>query len=402
MVKNFLPKIPILKVVIAIIVISSLTLSGYFFYTNSQAQKKRVEVEQMNIMANSEIATLSTEITNLKTTIQELENEDQRKTNNELKVTIAQIKAVYNKSVAVYEDLIDLKAIDKNTAKFDDAYAKFVTTLASTDYKTADTELTKLSGDISTQKAKVVAASIPLPAAAPVSNSPPASGFARQTVKTDIGDYVVSLVSADLGSTRVIVDTASDGDCGNNCPVLPLATYVSRNGAYAGINGSYFCPASYPSCAGKTNSFDLLVMNKNKKYFNSDNNVYSNNPAVIFGGGYIRFVSAASQWGRDTGIDSMLSNYPLTVQGGNISFGGNSDPKQGSKGNRSFVGNKGNTVYIGVVYNVSVAESAYVLKALGLENALNLDSGGSTALWSGGYKAGPGRDIPNAILFVKK
>ena len=43
-----------------------------------------------------------------------------------------------------------------------------------------------------------------------------------------------------------------------------------------------------------------------------------------------------------------------------------------------------------------------IKKALGLENALNLDSGGSTALWSGGYKVGPGRNIPNAILFIRK
>jgi exopolysaccharide biosynthesis protein len=212
----------------------------------------------------------------------------------------------------------------------------------------------------------------------------------------------VSLIAGDLGSTKVLVDTASDSDCHDNCPVLPLATYVSRNGAYAGINGSYFCPASYPTCAGKTNSFDLLLMNKNKHYFNSDNNVYSNNPGVIFGGGYVRFVSAVSQWGRDTGIDSMLSNYPLLVQGGNITFGGNDDPKQGSKGARSFVANRGNTVYIGVVSNATVAESARVMKALGMENALNLDSGGSTALWSGGYKVGPGRDLPNVILFVRK
>jgi len=143
-------------------------------------------------------------------------------------------------------------------------------------------------------------------------------------------------------------------------------------------------------------------MNKNKTYFNSANNVYSNNPGVIFGGSYIRFVSAVSQWGRDTSIDSMLSNYPLTVQGGNINFGGNDDPKQGSRGNRSFVANRGNTVYIGIAFNVTVAESAHVLKSLGMENALNLDSGGSTALWSGGYKVGPGRDIPNVILFVNK
>ncbi len=143
-------------------------------------------------------------------------------------------------------------------------------------------------------------------------------------------------------------------------------------------------------------------MNKNKNYLNSDNNVYSTNPAVIFQSGSMRFVGQASQWGRDTGVDGVLSNYPLLVSGGNIAFSGDGDPKKGSKGSRSFVGNKGNTAYIGVIYNVTVAEGAHVLKSLGLENALNLDSGGSTALWSGGYKVGPGRNIPNAILFVRK
>ena len=85
-----------------------------------------------------------------------------------------------------------------------------------------------------------------------------------------------------------------------------------------------------------------------------------------------------------------------------MAFGGDDDPKKGSRGNRSFVANKGNTVYIGVVHNVTVAESALALQALGMENALNLDSGGSTALWAGGYKVGPGRNIPNAILFIRK
>lgn len=85
-----------------------------------------------------------------------------------------------------------------------------------------------------------------------------------------------------------------------------------------------------------------------------------------------------------------------------MSLGGDGDPKKGSKGGRSFVGNKGNTAYIGVVHNATVAESAHALKALGLENALNLDDYGSTALWSGGYKVGPGRNLPNVVLFVRK
>jgi exopolysaccharide biosynthesis protein len=184
--------------------------------------------------------------------------------------------------------------------------------------------------------------------------------------------------------------------------VLSLSDYVSRNGAFAGINGSYFCPAEYPSCAGKTNSFDLLVMNKNKVYFNSSNNVYSTNPAVIFSGNSVRFVGQALEWGRDTGVDAVLSNFPLLVSGGNIAYSGGGDAKFAPKGPRNFIANKGNTVYIGTIFAASMTDSAKVLKTLGMENAMNLDEGGSTALWYGGYKAGPGRNIPNALLFVKK
>ena len=238
--------------------------------------------------------------------------------------------------------------------------------------------------------------------AAPVVAAPPTSGYSRISVVSDAGTFTVSVGVADISSTRVIVDTASDSDCSSNCPAYPLATYVSRRGAFAGINGTYFCPTDYSTCAGKENTFDFLVMNVNKTYFNSDKNVYSTNPGVIFGGGYIRFVGAIQEWGRDTSPDGVLSNYPLLVAGGNVSFGGSSDPKLGSKGNRSFVANKGNLVYIGVVHSATVAETARVLKAMGMENALNLDDGGSTALWYGGYKLGPGRNIPNAILFVAK
>jgi exopolysaccharide biosynthesis protein len=48
-------------------------------------------------------------------------------------------------------------------------------------------------------------------------------------------------------------------------------------------------------------------------------------------------------------------------------------------------------------------EFAYVFKSLGATGALNLDTGGSTALYYGGrYVYGPGRDIPNAIIFATK
>ncbi len=245
----------------------------------------------------------------------------------------------------------------------------------------------------------------PIPTAAPApNNNPPGAGFSRQTVSVEGQNYNVAIIAADLNSTKVIVDTASDSDCSNNCPVLSLADYVGRNGAYAGINGSFFCPPEYPGCTGKTNSFDTLLMNKNKHYFNSDNNVYSTVPAAIFSAGSARFVGRSLEWGRDTGVDSVIANYPLLVAGGNINFTeAPNEPKFGQRGARGFIATKGNMVYIGDVFNATMGESAKVMKAMGMDNALNLDEGGSTALWFGGsYKAGPGRNIPNAILFVNR
>ena len=143
-------------------------------------------------------------------------------------------------------------------------------------------------------------------------------------------------------------------------------------------------------------------MNKNKHYFNSDNNVYSNNPAFIIGSGFVRVVGAVSQWGRDTGVDAVISNFPLLVSGGNIVYSDNPDPKFNSKGPRCFIAHKGNVVSIGCMYGATMGDSAKVLHTMGMQDAMNLDEGGSTALWYGGYKAGPGRNIPNAVLFVRR
>lgn len=334
-----------------------------------------------------------------------LKNQDQYKRNEMLQATISAIEKTYSQSVSLYQDVMDLSAQKVDVSDDLTLFTDSLSYLSKRNYSSASASLAALQTSITTEKNKLAAASIPAePANQPAtqSNTPPGSGYSVQSVSTANGNFTVSIIAADLGSTRVIVDTASDGDCSNNCPALPLATYVARSGAYAGINGNFFCPPEYPSCAGKTNSFDLLVMNKNKVYFNSGNNVYSTNPAVIFGSGFVRFVGAAQEWGRDTSVDGVLSNYPMLVSGGGIVFSGSDDPKFGSKGPRGFVANKGNTVFIGFVYNANMSDSAAVMKSLGMDNAMNLDEGGSTALWFGGYKAGPGRNIPDAILFVRK
>ena len=335
----------------------------------------------------------------------DLKNQDQYKRNQSLQATISAIEKTYSQSVALYQNILDLQAQKVDTTDDLKLFTDTLSLLSNHNYSSASADLTELAGDIQTQQNKLAAASVPAaPAGQPAtqSNTPPGSGYSVQSVTTDRGNFTVSIIAADLSSTKVVVDTASGGDCSNNCPTLPLSDYVSRSGAYAGINGTYFCPADYPSCAGKTGSFDLLVMNKNKVYFNSGNNVYSTNPAVIFGNGFVRFVSQALQWGRDTSVDAVISNFPLLVYDGNITYSDSSDVKFNNLGTRGFVANKGNTVFIGFVYNANMTDSAHVMKSLGMDNAMNLDEGGSTALWFGGYKAGPGRNIPNALLFVRK
>ncbi|MBI5448919.1 phosphodiester glycosidase family protein [Candidatus Gottesmanbacteria bacterium] len=356
---------------------------------------------QMNQNLQQEQLVLRKQTEQLSQELSDLKHQDQYVINQKLEEEIGSIQKTYGDAVGSYEELLLWKPYAKDTSKLDELFADALAMLAKRNYASASAVIAALRTGIREERAKNAAVSS-VPANVAVNNAAPASGYSRQRVDTDAGSFLVDIIAGDLSSTRVIVDTASDGTCTKDCPVTSLGDYVSRSGAYAGVNGSYFCPAEYPSCTDKKNSFDTLLMNKNKVYFNSDNNVYSTVPAVIFLGGSVRFVGQSLEWGRDTGVDGVIANRPALVMGGNIVFSGEGEPKEGNRGNRSFVANKGNVVYIGVVHGASVAESAKVMKALGMDNALNLDNGGSTALWSGGYRVGPGRNIPNAILFVRK
>ena len=388
---------------IAIGMILALCVSGYlaslliyFMY-----ERKTQQLTKQLAQVTTQKKTITSNLSDIKKQLDDLKNQDQYKINKKLEADIHSIETTYNQAVDTYEKLLDLKAVSKKTDKYDQAFADILSLLSKRNYASAGADLNNLSSQILDEKNKIASAFV-IPANVPVNNTPPSGGYSRQSVHTDIGDFLVDIISADLNSTRVIADTASDGDCRDNCSVMPLASYVSRTGAFAGVNGTYFCPASYPSCAGKTNTFDTLLMYKDKKYFNSDNNVYSTVPAVIFTGNSARFVGASQEWGRDTGVDSVIANRPLLVSGGQSVFGGSDQAKEGAKGARSFVGASGSIAYIGVVYSATVGEAAKVLSTMGIQNALNLDDGGSTALWYGGYKAGPGRDLPNVVLFVRK
>jgi len=375
------------KILLALVIL--LLLASTFYFLESSRLKIQISDKTKTLEKTSK-------------ELSDLKNQDQFKINEQLKIDIKKTHDAYNQTIKPYEKIQDLKAQKQDVKDLEKTYAEILQDLSDLNYSSGSALLTQLNSDIDKKYNAIATTQISTTQTATVNNAPPGNGYSYQAVKTDAGTFNVAIIAADLNSTRVIIDTASDSDCTNNCPVLALGDYVARSGAYAGINGPFFCPAEYPSCAGKTNSFDTLLMNKNKHYFNSDNNKYSTVPLVYFSGNTMGVRGQTLEWGRDTGVDAVVANFPLYISGGNNVFGGSGDTKLTNKGTRTFVANKGNFAYIGIIYNASSDDAAKVLKALGFDNALGLDQGGSTALWFNGYKAGPGRNLPSALLFIRK
>lgn len=238
----------------------------------------------------------------------------------------------------------------------------------------------------------------------PVSG-PPGAGYSTINVATEKGNFSASVLSIDLNGTRVITDTGNDSDCGNDCSVMPLSDYVARNGGFAGVNGTYFCPAEYLDCAGKKNSFDFPVYNtKVGKWINAGNLFWNGRSMVYFDGEGAHYLQNASSFGG--GLTAGIVNYPGLVGGGQVQIDDNQSglsDKQKSVGTKVGIGVRGNkNVMIVIGRNVNMQQFAYVFKSLGADGALNLDDGGSTALYyNGKYVAGPGRNLPNAVIFAR-
>lgn len=239
----------------------------------------------------------------------------------------------------------------------------------------------------------------------PAVSGPPGAGYSHITVATEKGNFGASVLSVDLNSSRVVTDTANDSDCGDGCAVMSLSTFVARNGGYAGVNGTYFCPASYSECAGKSNSFDFPVWNSRLSHWINGGNLFWNGRAIFyFDGSGAHYLQNANGFGG--GLSAGIVNYPGLVNGGQVQIDDNQSglsDKQRSVGTKVGIGlTDSKHVMVVVAGGVNMQQFAYVFKALGATGALNLDTGGSTALYyNGSYKAGPGRDLPNAIIFVR-
>jgi len=201
--------------------------------------------------------------------------------------------------------------------------------------------------------------------------------------------------------------TANAATCANNCPVKPLDQYATADHAYAAIHGTYLCPPDYSACAGKVNSYDYAM-------YNSDLGTWINKPALVGQNGLAIFSGRTATYYRrayvyaqgptaNDPITAGISMFMLLLQGGAVlDISAEQTPKQQERELKGSLGTDDSFIYLTIVENASLQESQLVLQALGVKDALNLDGGGTAAMWIGGqYTVGPGRLLPNAILLTK-
>jgi hypothetical protein len=269
--------------------------------------------------------------------------------------------------------------------------------------------LTSATGTVTSRLRFIVAAgtaaSVPAPPRPPVIVT--VRGYSYVSVSITQGTFGVYLIKEPLADVTVKTLTASTDDCRRDCLVKPLDEYVRENAAYAAMNGTYLCPPDYADCATKSNSFEYAVYNSAARKWINLPSLVTQNGLVTFAGGSPTFYRRSFLYARDRlslgPITAGLTMYPLLLKDGDVV---DSDAEQSEaqkqRSMKGSIGTDGTNVFLALITNATVSESANVLQTLGVRDALNLDGGGTSAMWFGGaYKVGPGRLLPNAVILTR-
>jgi hypothetical protein len=237
------------------------------------------------------------------------------------------------------------------------------------------------------------------------------------TVTTAGGSFAVDVVKLRKDGIVMHTTTAETTDCVDGCDALALADHASRRGARYGIHGTYFCPPDYADCAAKRNTFLWPVFDSATRTLrNASALPYHNGPILVaHTDGTYAYLHRTSQFGvavsgyeSATGktVAAAIANYPSLVEGGTkvvLSEPMLDDGMKTVKGTRAGIGMNDRYVNLVVAKSATVPDLADIMVALGMTDAMNLDGGGSTAmLFDGTYVTGPGRLLPNAIVFSTK
>ena len=269
--------------------------------------------------------------------------------------------------------------------------------------------LTSANGTVTSRLRFIVVAggiAVPVPGPPRPSAIATAWGYSYISVAIAQGTFGVYLIKERLADVTVRTLTASTDDCRRECPVKPLDEYVRENGAFAAMNGTYLCPPDYADCATKVNSFEYAVYNSTARKWINLPSLVTQNGLVTFVRGTPTFYRRSYIYARERlslgPITAGLTMYPLLLLDGDVvdSATEQSDVQK-QRSMKGSIGSDGTNIFLALVANATVTESAYVLQALGVRDALNLDGGGTSAMWLGSYKVGPGRLLPNAVLLTR-
>lgn len=239
------------------------------------------------------------------------------------------------------------------------------------------------------------------------------SSFERKTIRTIAGDFSVDLTIIDLKNPdlKIITATADDFNCKTNCTAKPLKQYIRENKAFAAINGSYF-----DTSKAKKNYYFFPVYNSNTgKFINEDQlKWWTTGPIMAFDQNnkfyYFKdsrdFKSQADFESRfGVKLQAAIGNKPRLIENYmDVLIDWEVDKKQlTTKTSRNALAYKDDKLYLAVVYKATVPDLGKVMQEMKMEYAINLDGGYSTAMYyDDQYVSGPGRNIPNAILFSKE
>jgi exopolysaccharide biosynthesis protein len=238
------------------------------------------------------------------------------------------------------------------------------------------------------------------------------SNYQIKRVTTTAGVFRTDIITIDLTDPdlQIITDTANDNNCNGPCPARELIDYVGDHNGFAAINATYF-----ETGAARRNYYFFPVYNSRLNRLINENQLkwWTTGPMMVFDENNKFYYFADS---RDFGsveqfelkygvkIQAALGNKPRLIENYfNLLIDWELDNQQTTgKYLRAAIGYKDDKIYLVVVSQATVPDLALVMQELGVEYALNLDGGYSTALYyNDEYMVGPGRSIPNALIFAK-
>lgn len=241
------------------------------------------------------------------------------------------------------------------------------------------------------------------------------SRYDQKTFKVNNRSVKAEVIEIDLGNPnmKIITDTANGSTCKSGCSSRDMIDYVIPNKAFAGVNGSYFCSGS--GCSNINYYFSPIYRSNTKVLINSDQLKYwTTGPIMAFDeNNKFYYFKDSREFGGvenfekkyNVKLQAALSNKPRLIEGGmNYLIDWELDKGQAtSRATRNAIGYKDNKIYLVVSYSTTVPELGEIMQKMGMEYALNLDGGSSSAFfYNDEFMVGPGRKIPNVILFAQK